>query len=119
MRLMICQKLNLQILEMRIIKDKTVKFLDWECAIHIGEYEHNRALHSISLISVEDGIGVALATLNIDYTPMETPNTVFIKDYSENQGILELLVKEGVISKSKREIPLSQWAVAHECELLM
>lgn len=72
-----------------------VKFKQWDCETRIGWYSNGNL--GIILVDVEDGGTVAKATINTD---VELPESqVAIKDYSENEGITEALLKAGVIKK--------------------
>jgi hypothetical protein len=98
--------------------EQTVDFRDEKCNVFIGKYAQNKDLKSIQLKTVEDGSPMALATLNID-VPCDS-DEVFIKNYSENKGILETLIEAGIISKPFAKIRLAQWeeSVAYQCKLL-
>ena len=44
------------------------------------------------------------------------PGNVFIKDYSENEGIMQSMIDAGLISKPVRTVKAG-FAEAHECRL--
>ena len=48
------------------------------------------------------------------YVP--APRHVMIKDWSENEGVLDALIEAGVIEPPVRKIPIN-YVVAHECRL--
>lgn len=77
-----------------------IKFKEWDCQLEFGYYQNGRP--AIELIDTEDGQPIATATVNIPDYPL-LDNEMFIKDYSENEGMLEALVKaEIVVDTGKR-----------------
>jgi uncharacterized protein YhdP len=72
-----------------------VTFLGYRCSVIIGQYEDERI--SIQLEDKKDGIPVATASVNLIDVPMKE-DEVAIKDYSENAGMLEILVNADIIS---------------------
>jgi hypothetical protein len=78
-------------------------------------YSDNKA-KSISLIC-EDGIPYAHATVNIEgYDYGE--NEVTIKNYSENEGILEVLIENGIVSEPKGYVD-NGYVTVPVCDLLI
>jgi len=80
------------------------KFSQWECKIEFHRYHNNLA--AILLTGLEDGVPICKATVNpeelISSDMIElakADNCVFIKNYSENEGIFDSLVEAGVINK--------------------
>ena len=57
----------------------------------------------------------AKATVYAEGANLEEDEVV-IKDYSENEGILALLIKEGIVNKPHATIPLGH-AEGHVCQL--
>lgn len=59
-------------------------------------------------------------TVNLDqYGEKPAEGNVFIKSYSENEGMLECLVDQGVISAPVREILVPPFgALVYECTLI-
>lgn len=73
-----------------------VKFKGWNCKLEFGYYQNGSP--AITLVDAEDGSPVAKATVNIpQYTSMLGDNQMFIKNYSENEGMLKTLVDAGVV----------------------
>jgi len=72
-----------------------VYFKHWGCVAKGSHYMSNNN-KSISLIDKEDGGPVATATTNLVEETIPT-DVVFIKDYSENEGMAESLIKAGII----------------------
>ena len=63
-----------------------------------------------------EGEPLLTATVAIDLVPDD--GNVFIKDYSENEGVLNCLIDQGVVSKPLREHQAG-FAIVHECKLLV
>lgn len=104
---------------MRILDDGVAirtKHVDESCAtILLGEYASG-----VPLIMIEsvDGERLCVATTNLEgYGKYPEEGNVFIKDWSENEGVLDALVKAEIISKPVREVPAG-FATAYECTLL-
>lgn len=72
---------------------KRVHFYNWDCNVKIESYAKGGM--AILLEDIRDGSPVATATLNIKGLK---DNEVAIKNYSENEGILEVLVDAGIVS---------------------
>jgi hypothetical protein len=82
---------------MATVINSTIQFMGIECRIVKQRYPGNDQI-ALQLIT-SDGIPVAMATsCLIDY-PF-SPNQTCIKNYSENQGILEALITAGIIEKT-------------------
>lgn len=60
---------------------------------------------------------VAIATVNLPDEPLES-DEVFIKDWSENEGVLNDLIEMGVISEPISSVQTG-FCVAYKCKLLM
>lgn len=59
-----------------------------------GNYSNGRI--ALELIDAEDGETVMVATVNIPDAMIEKDELI-IKNYSENEGVLEALQKEGIV----------------------
>ena len=77
-----------------ILKNKIVKFYDTNCVVRLREYDNNRV--AIELLDSEDESPFCVASVNIPDFEIEK-DMVFIKDYSENEGMLKLLVEENIV----------------------
>lgn len=93
-----------------IIHAKT-KYLDEHADVEFGRYEADGSL-SIQLVS---GTGEPLCTATSclsEYGVAAEEDYVWIKTYSENEGILECLIKEGVVHKPvvTTKIGHGEWA---------
>lgn len=70
-----------------------VKFRDWECEVSVESYADNGNT-ALQLYTEEDG-PIATATVNIG---VKLPKDLaYIKDYSENEGMLDALQEEGIV----------------------
>jgi len=73
-----------------------VDFAGFKCYVEFWQYENGR--HAIDLMEVGTGEPVATATTNLPHWELEK-DEMFIKNYSENAGILDALASIGVISQ--------------------
>ena len=77
-----------------------VKFLGEELTPVIGEYANGQT--SIQLV---DQDGMPFMTASVAHDVNITDDCVIIKNYSENEGILQALIEAGIIEKPFCEIP--------------
>jgi len=77
-----------------------VKFLGEELTPVIGRYANGQT--SIQLV---DQDGMPFMTASVAHDVNITDDCVIIKNYSENEGILEALIEAGIIEKPFCEIP--------------
>ena len=94
---------------------KRVMFLGYECKLQFGKYGNGRT--AIELVDAHNGEPIATATLNMPRVPL-AENQVFIKDYSENEGMLAALEAAGVVRAMGVHVP-SGFASLPVCELLV
>lgn len=66
-----------------------------------SRYENNR--QALILVNAETGEYVMVASVNIPDVELEL-NEIAIKNYSENAGIFELLIKEEIISDTGKRV---------------
>ena len=78
---------------------KTVKFLGYECVIEKSKYTNGRP--TLILKDAHDGEQIAVATVNLPDVECGR-NEVFIKDYSECEGMLTALEAAGVVKATGR-----------------
>ena len=73
----------------------------------------------LQLTSFDDKVGTYVpyytATINAEHVDLEEDDIV-IKDYSENEGLLQGLVKAGIVNKPHGKVPLRH-TFAHICQL--
>jgi hypothetical protein len=81
-------------------------------------YQNNGRI-ALKIIDESEGYRetVAIATVNLPDEPLE-PDEVFIKDWSENEGVLKDLIAMGIISKPIGSVR-TEFCVAHKCKLLI
>ncbi|MCU7829551.1 MAG: hypothetical protein KZQ85_10835 [Candidatus Thiodiazotropha sp. (ex Myrtea sp. 'scaly one' KF741663)] len=90
-----------------------VRYKEWDCVVNIAHYGNGRPA---ILLETEQGLPVATATVNISFfKPAE--GEVLIKDYSENEGILDCLADAGILEPTGKEL-WSGHAKLHICRLL-
>ena len=77
-----------------------VKFRSWECELKFGYYENGRI--AIQLIDAFDKSRVAVATVNVPEIELEE-GEIIIKNYTENEGMLEALCDAGIIEPVREE----------------
>jgi len=80
----------------------TVKFKNWNCILDFGNYRVNDRT-AIELVDKVTHEPVATATVNIPEEDIED-DEVIIKDYSENEGMLDALMQAGVVSEPLRMV---------------
>ena len=87
--------------------------------VNIGTYATNNAT-SITLSYWDEELGMeapyAVATVNVEHADL-AEDEVVIKDYSENEGILPLLIKAGIIAKPHDKVTLG-YATGQICQLI-
>mgnify|MGYP003108752120 CR=1 FL=1 len=107
-------------------KMSKVKFKDWDCKVELGQYANGRT--AITLVSsrihdedpdmmVLEGEPIATATINVPKADI-SDNEVIIKDWSENKGILECLMKAFIVAEPHGIIH-TPGADASLCKLLI
>jgi hypothetical protein len=97
---------------------KVVRFRNYSCRVTLSRYQYGDT-PCIHLISTTDGSPVATATVNlIDYGLLPPQNACFVKDYAENQGILEALIAAEVVKPLGQVINFGPYdCQAHLCEI--
>ena len=95
--------------------------------IFVGEYgtfENCRIIKDtyanggICLMLVDEEGPIATCTINVPEVKLGN-NEVIIKDYSENKGILNFLVTNGIVEKPAQAVRISPWVVAPICKVLI
>lgn len=80
-----------------------VNFLNHNCELIKGVYREAKQ-NALTLVDQEDGSPVATASVCIPGQPQQE-DEVFIKSYSENEGMMESLMLQGVIGGPIGVIP--------------
>lgn len=73
---------------------------NYNVTLERGQYRNNNAL-VLELVETETGEPFMTCTVN---TPEISGGEVAIKNYSENEGVLDFLIKEGIIEPPHRFI---------------
>ena len=81
---------------------KRVTFMDFDCEVLISEYRNNGRT-AIMLQDVDDKQPVTTATVNIPEASLED-DEVIIRNSEQNEGILEVLEKAGILEPTGRSI---------------
>ena len=92
-----------------------VKFKQWKCNVKLHKYDDKYT--SIKLTDVRDGSPIATASIFVQ-TAQLCPGEVLIKDYSENEGMLNALVKAKIVSDTGRCVQ-SGFVSIPVCKLLV
>jgi Rieske Fe-S protein len=95
---------------------KTIKFKDYDCYLVQQKYRNSGRV-ALQLIDSYDGSPVAMATVNIHYIEL-APGEVIVKDWSENEGMLEALVNAGIVEDTGRVVRTG-FVDANICKLLV
>lgn len=82
---------------------KQFQFKGYTLSIEMTRYAGNDR-PAIQVIDMEDGCPYCMATVNMPDMDL-ADNEVAIKNWSENEGILECLQANGVIGPTKRRMP--------------
>ena len=81
-----------------------IKFQEWDCTLEFAKYANGR--HALVLVEeIEPYEQVATATINLPNESIEE-DEIFIKDYSENSGMVKALMNANIIGESVRNIQL-------------
>jgi len=93
---------------------KKVTYNGWNCDLLASHYQDNGRL-ALYLIDSHDREPVAVCTVNLPDKLGE--NEVFIKDYSENEGMADFLVQEGIVEYTGRHV-ISGYVTIPVCKFL-
>lgn len=72
------------------------RYIDADCAVSKLNYSNGRI--ALQLKDAVTGELLCTASTNLPDAPC-TPGCTYIKDYSENEGVLDALVMAGIVSK--------------------
>lgn len=92
-----------------------VKFKKWNCIVRKSNYFDNGRI-ALSLVD-KDGDEVATATVNLPDEQIGE-DEVFIKDYSENEGILKALQEAKIVGPVIESVSTGFVSV-QKCKLLI
>lgn len=82
---------------------KAYTFNQYKVTIEKGEYPNGRL--ALLLVEANTGEELYFCTVNIPEVYL-LPDEIIIKNWAENDGMLDFLVQNGIISKSKRSFPV-------------
>jgi hypothetical protein len=109
----ICDILNIPTQNLKPMK--TIKFKQWICKLTLNAYQNGRT--AITLYDIDDDMPIATCTINVPEVDLEQ-NEVIIKNYSENEGILDTLINEGIVEKTGKIVSLG-YVNCEICKLLI
>lgn len=93
-----------------------IKFKKWNCKLAFGKYENRRV--ALQLIDSHDFQPIAKCTINIPELKLKK-NQIVIKNYAENEGMLDSLVNAGVVRPLGYDAEMPFGSSAPVCELLI
>lgn len=93
------------------------KYDTYRVYLHFDKYRSNGRT-MIELLEANTHEPVMVATVNLDFYTLLNSNEVLIKNYSENEGVLEFLIANGIVSKPRAWVATGYVTVAL-CELLV
>lgn len=96
--------------------EKLVRFAGHDCKVQVERYASNGHT-ALSLYDAKTGEYVATASVNMPEVPL-APNQVFIKDFSENSGMLTALEGAEIVRVSGVYVPTGIGSLPI-CELLI
>ena len=80
-------------------KAKAFKFGRYTVNIQTGRYSNDRL--ALELVSARNNESLYVATVNVPEVVLQ-PNQLLIKNWSENEGILQFLIDNKIVSRSKQ-----------------
>ena len=96
--------------------DNIVKFKQWTCRVVFTRYSNNDRL-AILLLDADTSERIAVATTNVSDEFLH-PDEVIIKNYAENEGILQVLEEAGIVAPPHRIVQVG-FTHAGVCKLLV
>jgi hypothetical protein len=79
----------------------TVQFKDWRCRLYLASYSDGNT--ALSMYDTEDGSAITCVSINlapVEAELLEDRALIYLKDYSENEEMLDLLVAEGIVERT-------------------
>ena len=92
-----------------------VKFKHWDCIIDWKQYGNGRV--AIQLVDAIDYSPTAVASVNLPFEPLGE-DEIFIKEHSENEGMVKALTDAGIVSEPIRYVN-SGFVQIPVCKLLV
>jgi Rieske Fe-S protein len=90
-----------------------VLFKGWRCRVKEGHYGNGRK--ALQLVDAEDGSPIATASVNLSDEPLGE-GEVFVKNWSENEGMVEALTVAGIVEPTSRVV-VSGYVTVPVCRL--
>lgn len=94
---------------------KAIKFLGFKCRLEKGQYPNGRIALELVEIGTEEPVLVATINMVNEYL---LEDELIIKNYSENEGVLDVLINAQVISEPIRFV-YTGWTTSPVCKLLI
>ena len=82
---------------------KQVRFKNWLCNVEKLAYNNGRI--ALELTDATDAEPILVATVNLPDKLVPDENHTFIKNWSENEGILDVLIEAGIIQDTCIAVP--------------
>ena len=96
-------------------KTQTVEFHGTICTVQRENYTNGQ--NCLRLVDSEDGFTFCVASVAIDHEYFDVgENDVIIKNYSENEGILQTLFNAGIIEEPHRAFSYN-YVTLYVCKL--
>lgn len=92
------------------------EFIEGDFTPVLARYGNDRL--ALVLSDVDDPYGDLRASVNLPDHEPTSPEHIFIKDYAENEGLLEALVASGIVSEPERFVT-SGFVSIPECKVLI
>jgi hypothetical protein len=92
-----------------------VRFKQWNCVVKLTHYRDQRP--ALILRHEFTGEDILVASVNLPDVPLRN-DEILIKDWSENEGVLQLLMDNGVIGPVIENVPTGMVS-AQKCKLLI
>ena len=94
------------------------KFKQWSCWVKLERYPADNSI-AIRLIDENDSSPIAIATVCLIQHGLTPPEGhCYIKNYSENKGILDALTEAGVVEPTGETVSFG-YVEAHVCRVLI
>ena len=90
-----------------------MRYREWDCILQKGRYIDNSI--AILLVDAHDGEPITKATVAIDGANLRE-NQITVKDYSENEGMLDALIGIGLVTGVERRVQ-SGWVSVPVCNI--
>lgn len=91
----------------------SLNFIGYECQVKVSRYAHGLT-PCLSLVDAE-GMPIATATINVPNLQLPA-DYVVIKNYSENEGILEALIAAEIVHPTGQTVPIGH-CIGYICQL--